>query len=183
MPELQADRPRTLKTFRERPPENLGVHRRRAEGDGAALEGPHADQEQRRPSARQCSRSERLPRVRRRRDRRGARVVLDPGHHRDLHSARLLDAAARSARGRRGDPLPSNQNDDIGRKLSRYLEIPSLRYYLVIRQDRRQIVPHQRWGDLGGVFLTNIAPPDPLRLEPPGIDVPHAAIYAGVPLE
>ena len=78
---------------------------------------------------------------------------------------------------------PSNQNDDMGRKLSLYLEIPSLRHYLVIHQDRRQIVHHQRRDDLGGVFLTDMAPADPLRLEPPGIEVALAAIYEGVPLE
>jgi Uma2 family endonuclease len=78
---------------------------------------------------------------------------------------------------------PSNQNDDTGRKLSLYLEIPTLMHYLVIHQDRRQIVHHQRRRDLGGVFLTNIAPPDPLRLEPPGIEIGLAAIYAGLPLE
>jgi Uma2 family endonuclease len=78
---------------------------------------------------------------------------------------------------------PSNQNDDMGRKLSLYLEIPTLMHYLVIHQDRRQIVHHQRRRDLGGVFLTNIAPPDPLRLEPPGIEIGLAAIYAGLPLE
>jgi Uma2 family endonuclease len=78
---------------------------------------------------------------------------------------------------------PSNQNDDMGRKLSLYLEIPSLRHYLVIHQDRRQIVHHQRRDDLGGVFLTNIAPPDPLPLEPPGIEIGLAAIYERVLLD
>ena len=78
---------------------------------------------------------------------------------------------------------PSNQNDDMGRKLSLYLEIPSLQHYLVIHQDRRQIVHHQRRDDLGGVFLTNIAPADPLRLDPPGIEIALAAIYEGVPLD
>jgi Uma2 family endonuclease len=78
---------------------------------------------------------------------------------------------------------PSNQSDDMGRKLSLYLEIPSLRHYLVIHQDRRQIVHHQRRDALGGVFLTNIAPPDPLRLDPPGIEIALAAIYEGVPLD
>jgi len=77
---------------------------------------------------------------------------------------------------------PSNENDDIGRKLALYLEIPSLRHYLVIHQDRRQIVHHQRRDDLGGAFLTMIAPPDPLRLDPPGIEMAIAAIYDGVPL-
>ena len=78
---------------------------------------------------------------------------------------------------------PSNQNDDMGRKLSLYLEILSLRHYLVIHQDRRQVVHHQRRDDQGGIFLTDMAPPDPLRLEPPGIEIALAAIYQGVPLD
>jgi hypothetical protein len=78
---------------------------------------------------------------------------------------------------------PSDEKDDTGRKLPLYLEIPSLRHYLVIHQNRRQIVHHERRDDLGGAFLTNIAPPDPLRLEPPGIDLAFAAVYDGVPLD
>ena len=77
---------------------------------------------------------------------------------------------------------PSNEKDDIGRKLALYLKIPSLHHYLTIHQDRRLIVHHQRRDDLDGAFLTRIAPPDPLRLDPPGIDLALAAIYDGVPL-
>jgi Uma2 family endonuclease len=77
---------------------------------------------------------------------------------------------------------PSNEKDDIGRKLALYLKISSLRHYLVIHQDRRLVVHHQRRDDLDGAFLTTIAPPDPLRLDPPGIEISLAAIYEGVPL-
>ena len=38
---------------------------------------------------------------------------------------------------------PPSETDDIGRKLSLYLKIPSLRHYLVVDQDRRQIVHHR----------------------------------------
>jgi Uma2 family endonuclease len=78
---------------------------------------------------------------------------------------------------------PSNERDDTGRKLALYLEIPSLRHYLMIHQDRRQIVHHERRDDLGGAFLTNIALPDPLRLDPPGIELSLSAVYDGVPLD
>jgi Uma2 family endonuclease len=78
---------------------------------------------------------------------------------------------------------PSNEKDDTGRKLALYLEIPTLRHYVVIHQDRRQIVHHERRDDLGGAFLTTIAPPDPLRLDPPGIDLAFDAVYDGVPLD
>ena len=77
---------------------------------------------------------------------------------------------------------PSNEKDDTGRKLALYLRIPSLRHYLVIEQDRRQIVRYQRRDDLGGAFLTDIAPPDPLRLDPPGIAISLAALYEDVPV-
>jgi Uma2 family endonuclease len=77
---------------------------------------------------------------------------------------------------------PSNEKDDIGRKLSLHLQISSLCHYLVIHQDRRQVVHHERRDDLGGTFLTTIAPPDPLRLDPPGIAISLAALYAGVPI-
>jgi Uma2 family endonuclease len=77
---------------------------------------------------------------------------------------------------------PSNEADDIGRKLALYLEIPGLRHYLVVHQDRRQIVHHERQGDHGGTFLTNVAPSDPLRLDPPGIELSVAAVYDGLPL-
>lgn len=77
---------------------------------------------------------------------------------------------------------PSNEKDDTGRKLTLYLEIPSLRHYVVVHQDRRQIVHHERQGDQGGTFLTSIAPPDPLRLDPPGIELFLDAVYDGLPL-
>ena len=77
---------------------------------------------------------------------------------------------------------PWSEKDDTGRKLALYLGIPSLRHYLMIDQEWRQIVHHERRDDLGGAFLTTIAPPDPLRLEPPGIELALGALYEGVPL-
>jgi hypothetical protein len=52
----------------------------------------------------------------------------------------------------------------------------------VIEQDCRQIVHHERRDDLVGAFLTDIAPPDPLRLDPPGIEISLAALYESVPI-
>ena len=77
---------------------------------------------------------------------------------------------------------PWSEKDDSGRKLTLYLKIPSLRHYLMIDQEHRQIVHHERRDDLGGAFLTTIAPPDPLRLDPPGIEFSLGALYEGVPL-
>jgi Uma2 family endonuclease len=75
---------------------------------------------------------------------------------------------------------PGSEKDDTGRKLALYLKSPSLRHYLMIDQESPQIVHHERRDDLAGAFLTNIAPPDPLRLDPPGIEVSLAALYEGV---
>jgi Uma2 family endonuclease len=77
---------------------------------------------------------------------------------------------------------PSGEKDDLGRKLALYLEVPSLRHYLVIHQDARRVVHHQRRDELGGQFLTTIVAGDMLRLEPPGIDLPLARLYDGVPV-
>ena len=77
---------------------------------------------------------------------------------------------------------PSTKTDDIGRKLSLYLKITGLRHYLVVHQDRRQIVHHERRDDLDGKFLTTIAPPDPLRLDPPDVELSLGAAYEGLPL-
>jgi Uma2 family endonuclease len=76
---------------------------------------------------------------------------------------------------------PWSEKDDTGRKFVLYLKIPSLRHYLVIDQERRTVVHHERRDDLGGAFLTTIVPPDPLRLDPPGIEISLAALYDGVP--
>jgi Uma2 family endonuclease len=186
MPEPQADRPRTLAAFRvwhERQPEVWefidGVPKMMAPGSKAhtliksnagRLLGTALDQT-------------------------GCHALID-GAIVEVHGSSLIPdivvtcAPLEFTTPRVDEPLiiveilsPSNQNDDMGRKLSLYLEVSSLMHYLVIHQDRRQVVHHQRRDDLGGVFLTDIAPADPLRLEPPGIELPLAAIYAGVPLE
>ena len=78
---------------------------------------------------------------------------------------------------------PGTERDDIGRKLPRYLGIPSVRHVLIIHQDQRRIVHHERRDDLGGKFLTDIAPPDPIRLDPPGIVLAFDDVYEGVPLD
>jgi hypothetical protein len=50
---------------------------------------------------------------------------------------------------------PWSEKDDAGRNLTLYLKMPSLRHYLMIDQERRQIVHHERRDDLGGAFLTD----------------------------
>ena len=77
---------------------------------------------------------------------------------------------------------PSGEKDDLGRKLALYLEVPSLRHYLVIHQDSRRVVHHQRRDELAGQFLATIVAGDMLRLEPPDVDLLLARIYDAVPV-
>jgi Uma2 family endonuclease len=77
---------------------------------------------------------------------------------------------------------PSSEKDDLGRKQAFYFGIPSLRHYLVVHQDRRLIVHHERRDDLSGKFLATIAPPDPIRLDPPGISLAFDDVYEDIPL-
>jgi Uma2 family endonuclease len=75
-----------------------------------------------------------------------------------------------------------NEPDTVGRKLALYLAVPSIRHVLMVSQDRHQITHHERRDDLGGAFLTTIAPADPIRLDPPGVDLAFADVYEGVEL-
>ena len=77
---------------------------------------------------------------------------------------------------------PSGEKDDLGKKLLLYVQIPSLRHYLVVRQDRPQVVHHERRDDLGGRYLTTLISEGGLWLDPPGIELGLAAIYDGLPL-
>jgi Uma2 family endonuclease len=43
---------------------------------------------------------------------------------------------------------PSSEADDTGRKWFSYQKIPSLKHYLVISQERREVAVHSRAGDL-----------------------------------
>ena len=181
----QPDWPRTLDEFRawhERQPDVWEFIDGDAAPHGAGLKGAHADQEQCRP----CDR--RGP------ARTGCSVLVD-GAIVEVHGSSLIPdivvtwAPLDFSTPRVDEPVliieilsPSNEMDDTGRKLALYLEIPNLRHYLVVHQDRRQIVHHERRDDLGGRFLTNIAPADPLRLDPPGVELSLDAVYDGLPL-
>lgn len=166
------------------PAGRLGVHRRRASPHGAGLQDAHAHQEQRSRSVCSGFASHWMPRPRRRRDRRNSKIVAVPGHRRHLcppSTSRRRASTSQSSLSRSSRPptrgtIPAASSRFTSRS-------PSLWHYLVVHQDRRQIVHHQRRDDLSGAFLTNIAPPDPLRLDPPGIDLSFAAVYDGVPRE
>ena len=77
---------------------------------------------------------------------------------------------------------PGSEKDDLARKERVYLGLPSLQHYLVVHQDRRAIVHHQRRDDLGG-FLTTIVQQGVITLDPPGIRLMLDDIYQGLPVD
>lgn len=77
---------------------------------------------------------------------------------------------------------PGSEKDDLARKERAYLGLASLQHYLVVHQDRRAIVHHQRRDDLGG-FLTTIVRQGRIPLDPPGIQLALDDVYEGVPLK
>jgi Uma2 family endonuclease len=75
-----------------------------------------------------------------------------------------------------GDPLlvvevlsPSSRSRDINEKLAGYFRLSALRHYLVIDPDRNTIIHHERRDD--GLIITHILGDQPIRLDPPGIEI------------
>jgi Uma2 family endonuclease len=71
---------------------------------------------------------------------------------------------------------PSSERDDTETKLVEYFSIASIRYYLVILSEKRVVVHHQRKD--GGDIATRIAHDGDILLDPPGITIPVAALFA-----
>jgi Uma2 family endonuclease len=68
---------------------------------------------------------------------------------------------------------PSTSGIDRAFKLAEYFRLPSLRHYLIVWDDRQQIVHHHRGDD--GVIETRIVTEGDMHLDPPGITI--AVIY------
>jgi Uma2 family endonuclease len=73
---------------------------------------------------------------------------------------------------------PSTRKIDGSLKLMGYFTLPSVHHYLIVDPDGPPLVHHRRQGD--GTILTTIVPDGVLRLDPPGIEVAVAEIFAGV---
>ena len=70
---------------------------------------------------------------------------------------------------------PSTQSVDSGEKLADYFRVASIQHYLVVRSRRQKIIHHRRTGDEIVSRAVNVGV---IRLDPPGIVLDVAAVYA-----
>ena len=71
---------------------------------------------------------------------------------------------------------PGTSATDRAWQLREYFWLPSVRHYLIVWADRQQVVHHRR--DDAGVIETAIVTAGEIRLDPPGITISVAEIYA-----
>jgi Uma2 family endonuclease len=70
---------------------------------------------------------------------------------------------------------PDTKRIDTGRKLQGYFRLPSVIHYLIVDAERRTVIHHRR-GE-GELIETRIASSGELRLDPPGLTLPVAALF------
>ncbi len=70
---------------------------------------------------------------------------------------------------------PGTSIRDVSYKLRAYFTVPSIQHYLIIDADDRMVIHHARAE--GGKLLTRIATEGVLALDPPGLELPVAAIF------
>jgi Uma2 family endonuclease len=73
---------------------------------------------------------------------------------------------------------PSTQQIDTAVKFTGYFRIPSIVHYLIIDPTKPVIIHHQRGA--GDAIFTRIVTDGEVRLDPPGLAVAVADIYAGL---
>ncbi len=71
---------------------------------------------------------------------------------------------------------PSTHKVDTTQKLGDYFRVPSVRHYLIVNTSRRTVVHHERMAD--GTVQTRIATGGTLELQPPGLTLEVAALFA-----
>ena len=98
-------------------------------------------------------------------------VVVCEGEFEDAHEDTLID------------PLvvfevfsPSTQSYDRGDKFAYYRTIPSLRHYVLVSSEER-LVDHYARQTSDQWLLTTLRGDEPLRLDPPGVEIPLDEIY------
>lgn len=72
---------------------------------------------------------------------------------------------------------PSTRAVDLTRKLVAYFKVPTVQHYLIVWAERPQIVHHRRGAD-GSSIDTRMITEGDIRLDPPGIAITVAEIYA-----
>jgi Uma2 family endonuclease len=71
---------------------------------------------------------------------------------------------------------PSTSIRDVGHKLSGYFTVRSVQHYLIVDTDARMVIHHARAE--GGQLITRLATEGVLLLDPPGLELPIAPIFA-----
>jgi Uma2 family endonuclease len=71
---------------------------------------------------------------------------------------------------------PSTQSIDSSEKLADYFRVPSIQHYLIVRAKRREIIHHAR---AGADIVSRPINIGAIRLDPPGISIDVAEVYAG----
>jgi Uma2 family endonuclease len=75
---------------------------------------------------------------------------------------------------------PGTRVRDQTVKLVDYFTVPSIQHYVLIETQRRLVLRHRRGGE--GEVVTRFVEDGRLQLDPPGIEVAIAALYAGTDL-
>jgi Uma2 family endonuclease len=73
---------------------------------------------------------------------------------------------------------PPTRAQDSGAKFADYFRLPSLRHYLILRTDTRTAIHHRR--DAAGAILSTVLREGTLPLDPPGVTLDVAALFAGL---
>jgi Uma2 family endonuclease len=71
---------------------------------------------------------------------------------------------------------PGNAIRDLRDKLQGYFRVQSIRHYLVVDPDKRIVIHHARRDD--DEIVTRIISEGDIPLDPPGVVIPHAALFA-----
>ncbi|HEX8165172.1 MAG TPA: Uma2 family endonuclease [Beijerinckiaceae bacterium] len=72
---------------------------------------------------------------------------------------------------------PSSQSVDAGAKLADYFRLPSMRHYLIVKDENQTAIHHFRAAD--DRIETRIVRSGPLAMDPPGIEVGVESFFAG----
>jgi Uma2 family endonuclease len=70
---------------------------------------------------------------------------------------------------------PGTLARDLRDKLSGYFTVPSIQHYLILDTDKRMVIHHARAD--AGRLLTRLTTEGTLSLDPPGLELPVAALF------